>query len=181
MESGTVSALSVLRIVLVMVLALALQATVVMDISIAGVHPNLMLVFPIAAGVAFGPEEGAVVGFAAGMAADIIVATPFGLSALVWSLIGFGVGQSTGSVVRETWWLPAVVALAASAAAVMLYAVIGAVLGQGQFLQVDLVAVVLLVAGFNALLAAPAVRVMEWALRDHRQDHTFTVLTGGRR
>jgi len=176
-----VSPLAVLRTICVVVLALALQATVVMDISIAGVHPDLMLLLPIAAGVAAGPQEGAIVGFVAGMAADILVATPFGLSALVWALIGFGVGQTTGSVTREVWWLPALVALAASVVAVMLYAVIGAVLGQGQFFQVDLVAVVLLVAGFNALFAAPGVRVMGWALRDQRPDRSLTVLTGGKR
>jgi cell shape-determining protein MreD len=98
------------------------------------------------------------------MAADLLLPTPFGLSALVGCLVGFAVGSSTGAITREVWWFPAVVALAASAVAVMLYAVLGAVLGQDQFLDVNLVAVVGVVAVTNALLAAPAVRVVAWAL-----------------
>ncbi len=93
-------------------------------------------------------------GFVAGLAADLLLPTPFGLSALVCCLVGFAVGASTGAVTREVWWFPPLVALAASAVAVMLYAVIGAVLGQEQFLRVDLAAIVAVVAIVNAILAA---------------------------
>ena len=46
----------------------------------------------------------------------------------------------------------------------MLYAVLGAVLGQDQMLRVDLGAVVGVVAVTNAILAWPTVRMMRWAL-----------------
>ena len=45
----------------------------------------------------------------------------------------------------------------------MLYAVLGAVLGQEQMLKVNLVAVVAVVAVTNALLVLPANRVLRWA------------------
>jgi rod shape-determining protein MreD len=155
---------AVLRALLLVVVTLLVQETIVLDLTVRGVHPDIMILLPVAAGIVAGPEEGALMGFVAGMAADLLLPTPFGLTALVGCLVGFAVGATTGSITREVWWFPAVVALAASVAWVMLYAVLGAVLGQGQFVQVDLVAVVLVVAVVNAILAAPAVRVTAWAL-----------------
>ncbi len=131
---------SLLKLVLVVFVTLLVQSTIGVDITIFGAHPDLMLLLPIAAGIAGDAEEGAVMGFVAGLAADLLLPTPFGLSALVFCLVGFAVGASTGAVTREVWWFPPLVALAASAVAVMLYAVIGAVLGQEQFLRVDLAA-----------------------------------------
>jgi rod shape-determining protein MreD len=153
------------RILIVVFTVLVLQWTVALDIHVGGVHPDLMLLLPIAAGVAAGAEEGAIVGFVAGFAADLLLPTPMGLSALVGGLVGFAVGVSTGSTTREVWWFPSVVALGASAAGVVTYALLGAVLGQGQFVDVDLPAVVAVVAVANAVLAVPAVRVATWMFR----------------
>ena len=158
------TARGVLKACLVVFVVLLVQSTLGLDLSIFSAHPDLLLLLPIAAGIAGDAEEGAVMGFVAGFAADLLLPTPFGLSALVYCLVGFAVGYTTGSIVREVWWFTPVVALAASAVAVMLYAVLGAVLGQEQFLTVDLAAVVGVVAVFNAILALPAVRVVRWAL-----------------
>lgn len=164
MEPATVTPRALFRVVVLTALALLVQWTIGLDIRIAGVHPDFMILLPMAAGMAAGPDEGAVVGFVAGMAVDLLLPTPFGLSALVWCLVGFGVGAVTGNLTRQVWWFRPAVALAASAAAVMLYAVLGAVLGQEQFLHVDLVGVVLVVSVANAVLAAPAVALLRRAL-----------------
>lgn len=154
---------TVLRVVVLVVVTLVVQWTLGMDVVIAGAHPDLVVLLPTAAGIAAGPDEGAIMGFVAGMAADLLLPTPFGLSALVGSLIGFGAGATTGRLLRQAWWFPAGVALVTSAAWVMLYAVLGAVLGEQQFLSVDLPAVVLVVAVSNAVLAAPSVAAARWA------------------
>lgn len=164
MGAGPVTARTVARSALVVAVALLLQTTIVLDLRVAGAAPDIMLLLPIAAGIVAGPVEGAVVGFVAGLAADLLVPTPFGLSALVGTLVGFCVGAATGSFARDYWWFSSAVALAASAGGVMLYAVLGAVLGQEQFLHVGLGAVVAVVALANAVLAAPAVRLERWAL-----------------
>ncbi|HEY1733875.1 MAG TPA: rod shape-determining protein MreD [Acidimicrobiales bacterium] len=169
-----------LKLVLVVFVTLLVQSTIGIDLTVFGAHPNLMLLLPIAAGIAGDAEEGAVMGFVAGLASDLLLPTPFGLSALVFCLVGFAVGASTGAVTREVWWFPPLVALAASAVAVMLYAVIGAVLGQEQFLHVDLAAIVAVVAVVNAILAAPAVRVAGWALRPASGDGPRPSMAGGR-
>ena len=168
------------RTFLVVLLVLVVQSTIGLDIRVAGVHPDLMLLLPIAAGLALGPEEGAVMGFVAGMAADLLLPTPFGLSALVGCLVGFGVGSMTGRITEGIWWLKSLVALAASAAAVMLYAVLGAVLGQEQFLYVDLVAIVAVVSVVNAALAPLAVRVVRWAVGGSGFDDTRSAPAGAR-
>jgi rod shape-determining protein MreD len=155
---------AVLRTLVVVALALLAQVTVVLDIRIDGASPEIMFLLPIAAGIAAGPTQGAVVGFIAGLAADLLTATPLGMSALVGTLVGFAVGSVSGGVVRELRGLPTLVALIASAAAVMLYAVLGAVLGESQFLDVNLGLVVAVIAVTNALLAGLAVRIMRWAL-----------------
>lgn len=155
---------ALLRLIVLTVVVLLVQWTVAIDIRVGGAHPELMVLLPIAAGMAAGPEEGAVAGFVAGMATDLLLPTPFGLSALVWCIVGYAVGAWTGNLTRQVWWVRPAVALVSSAVAVMLYAVLGAVLGEGQFLQVDLLAVVAVVSVVNAVLAAPAMAIARRAL-----------------
>ncbi|HVC15351.1 MAG TPA: rod shape-determining protein MreD [Acidimicrobiales bacterium] len=155
---------ALLRTLVVIALALLVQTTVVLDIRVGGAAPNVMLLLPIAAGVVAGPIEGAGVGFVAGLALDLLTPTPLGMAALVGTLVGFAVGAVSRGIVRELRGLPTLVALGASAVGVMLYAVLGAVLGESQFLHVDLAVVVAVVAIANALLAGPAVRILRWAL-----------------
>ena len=154
----------VVRSALVLLLALLLQSTIFTDLTIAGVHPEVVWLLPVAAALVAGPTEGAVVGFATGLTIDLFLPTPFGLTALIGCLLGVGVGLATRRADRSIWWLAPVAALAGSAGAVMLYAVLGAVLGQQQFLHVHLVAIVLVVSLTNGLLALPAVRLVGWML-----------------
>jgi rod shape-determining protein MreD len=158
-----VTAGRIFRLGLVLLVLLLVQFTVGLDINIAGAHPDLVLLLPIATALTVGAEAAAIVGFASGLAVDLLLPTPFGLSALVGCVLGFGVAAVTRSVDRTVWWLPPFAAAVGSAAAVMLYAVLGAVLGQEQFLKVDLAAVVGVVAVTNGLLAWPAIRVVRWA------------------
>ncbi len=140
------------------------QGTIMLNIHVAGLHPDVMLLLPIAAGIVGGPARGAVMGFAAGLVADLFVVTPFGLSALVGCLVGYAVGLATTALDRSAWWLPPVAALFGSAAYVVTYAVLGSILGQPQMLHADLGVIVPLVAVVNAVLAIPAVRFVGWAL-----------------
>lgn len=154
----------VLRTLFVVALALLVQNTIVLELRVDGVAPDIMYLLPIAAGIVGGPVEGAVVGFLGGIAADLLLPTPFGLTALVGSLVGFGVGAASGDVVRQARGLPSAVALVTSVIAVMLYAVLGALTGQSQFLHANLAVIAVVVGVVNALLAGPAVRALRWAL-----------------
>ena len=157
-----------LRVVLVIFLVVVLQSTLALDLRLGGAHPNVVYLLAIAAGLVAGPDQGAVVGFAAGLALDLLLPTPFGLSALVASVVGFGVGtlgsRESAEGAEQEGWRAVVVALFASAGAVIMYAVVGAILGQGQFLHASLAVIMVVVALVNAVLAVPAVRLIRWAL-----------------
>ena len=61
-----------------------------------------------------------------------------------------------------TWIVTPVVALVWSAAATMLYAVLGAILGQPQILKVNLGVVVAVVALWNAAVSLPLRGLLSW-------------------
>ena len=114
-----------------------------------------MLLLPVAAGYAAGPDRGAVFGFITGLVADLFLPTPFGLSALVGCLLGFATGIATRGLVRSSWWLPPVVAAAATAAGMGAYAILGAVLGDPAMLRTYLVPALVVGTPSAALLAVP--------------------------
>ncbi len=155
---------TVVRVVLVLALFVTVQQTLILDIRVGGVHPDIMVLLPIVAGIVGGPGRGASMGFVAGLAADLFLPTPFGLSALSGCLLGFGVGLATVALDRTALWLPPVAALAGSAVYELTDALLGSVLGQPQMLHVDLARIVVLVAVTNAVLALPALRLVTWAL-----------------
>lgn len=169
------------RVLVVVALVLLVQLTVGLDLRIAGVHPDLMWTLPVAAALAAGPRVGAIVGFVAGVAIDLLLPTPFGLSALVGTLLGAGTGRVAAVLASrdaDQWWLAPLAAAIGSAAAVIVYAVLGAVLGQEQMLRVDLGAVVGVVALVNALAVKPVARLTAWSLGTSRPRRR---LAGGRR
>ncbi len=131
-----------------------------LDVHVGGVHPDIMVLLPIVAGLVGGPGTGASMGFGAGLVADLFLPTPFGLSALVGCMIGFTVGVATLALDRTAGWLPPVAAFGASAVYEVVYAVLGSVLGQPQMIHVDLTRIVLVVSVVNAVLALPAVRLV---------------------
>jgi rod shape-determining protein MreD len=168
------------RVTLVVALFVVVQQTLVLDLRLGPVHPDIMILLPIVAGLVGGPATGASMGFWAGLVADLFLPTPFGLSALVGCIIGFTVGITTLALDRTAGWLPPVVAFGASALYELIYAVLGSVLGQPQMIHVDLTRVVLVVAVVNAVLALPALRLVGWALPAASTEGvpTSTVATG---
>jgi rod shape-determining protein MreD len=152
------------KVVLVVFSFLVVQQTLMLDIRIGGVHPDIMVLLPMAAGLVGGPGRGATMGFGSGLVADCLLPTPFGLSAFVGTLIGYGVGLATVAVDRSSWWLPTVAALVSSLVYEVVYALLGSILGQPQMIHAALANTAILVAVFNAVLAVPAVRLVAWAL-----------------
>ncbi len=123
-----------------------------------------MWLLPITAALLDGPETGAMVGFWSGLAFDLVLPTPLGLSALVGCLLGFSVGAATTAVDNRAVWLKPMVALIGSVAAEMLFAALGAVFGQQQMVQVNFLTVFVVVATSSVLLVLPVNRMMRWAL-----------------
>ncbi len=146
------------------VVALIVQQTLLLHLSVGGTHADDMFLVAVVAGYVAGPGRGAVVGFSSGIAADLLMPTTFGMSALVGAVLAYCVGIATSSLVRSSLALQVVTGGAGTAAGLSLYATLGAVLGYPSMLHLDLVPAVALSTPVAALLAVPAVRLARWAL-----------------
>jgi rod shape-determining protein MreD len=153
------------RVPIVIVLALALQTGVLADVRVFGIAPDIMLLLAIASGLAVGPERGAIMGAIIGFSFDLVLQTPLGLSALVYGFAAMVVGLLSTGTIKSTRWIPVVATMATSAAAVLVYALIGGVLGIERAIALRLVPMVFVVSVVNGLLALPALAVMRWALQ----------------
>jgi rod shape-determining protein MreD len=150
--------------ILLVLIALVLQTSILLHLSIAGVTPDVMLLVAAAAGIAGGPDRGAVVGFASGLAIDLFLQTPLGLSALVFSLVGYFAGLLTTGILRASWWIPVLAVALASATGEVLFALAGAVVGQAYLVRPRLLVVAAVVAAVNAVLAPLVLRAVARAL-----------------
>ena len=151
------------RLPILFVGALLLQTTLLASLRIFGVMPDLMLLLAVAGGITAGATRGATLGFASGMLIDLFLPTPLGLSALVFTLVGYGVGVANTGVLRSAWYIPVLTAGGASVAGVTLYALIGSVLGE-RMVDGHLVTIAVVVGLSNAVLAPVAVKVVDWSL-----------------
>jgi rod shape-determining protein MreD len=163
-----VSWLQRLRLALLIVAAVVLQTTVFSTgLRVFGVMPDIGLVLTVAIAYQQGPERGAAFGFAAGLAIDLFLDTPVGLSALSFALVGYGVGiVQSGMVVRPSRWIVPVMGLLGGIAGGALFVCVGALAGQDQLLALRSVKVVLIAGVYDALLAFVAFPIARWATRE---------------
>lgn len=162
-----------LRLGALLLVAILLQTTLVPDLRVLGVCADLMLLCAVVAALAGGPELGGTVGFAAGLLTDLfLVTTPLGLSALVYSVIGYSVGSIRRTMLQEGWLLAPATTLVASSAGVVAFVLVGVMVGQSQLTRIGPVGIVktaLLVGVMNAVIAAPVYRVFAWAAAGTRR------------
>lgn len=150
----------VARLTLVAFVTLLVQVVVVSPLSIAGGRGNIVLLFAIAAGMEADAERGAIAGFAAGLAFDLLLSTPAGLSALTFALVGWTVGVVKDSFLRASPVTSALLVAAASTAGTLVYAALAVVVGVTVDLA-DLPAIVVVIAVVNVVASTP----MRWAVR----------------
>jgi len=91
----------VVRLALVLVTMVLLQVALFPHLKVAGVAPDLVLVATVVVAYRTGPDRGALFGFASGLALDLFLRTPLGLSALAGSVAGYVVGLVAGALVRS--------------------------------------------------------------------------------
>lgn len=163
-----------MRILLVLFVFTVLHLSVLPSLPVFGVRGDAMVALAVAGGLLGGAERGAVLGFVAGLVADLFLVTPLGLSALTLSLVGFGVGLLQEGIIRAAWWIPVVTAFAAGAAATVVWALAGAMVGQRYLVETRLLLVATVVGAFAALLAPLALKLVGWAFADGGTRRAFT-------
>ena len=102
----------------VVVVGVLLQTTVLGELRLAGVRPDLLVLSVVAVAMASGPVSGAAFGFSAGLVADLLFDLPVGVSALVYTAVGFAVGTVRVYVTSHRPLVHLALAGAASLAAV---------------------------------------------------------------
>jgi rod shape-determining protein MreD len=147
---------------LVLLTAVVLQAAVVSRLDVFGAHADLLVLVPIAVALVDGPERGAMAGFVAGLAVDLLSTTPFGLTALAYGVVGFVVGSFQHGVLRNSVVLPVVSAMLGAALGVVVWVLAATVVGEEGLLDEDLLVVIAVVSVAAGLLVRPAVRIARW-------------------
>ena len=152
------------RLGIVFVVALVIQLTVFVDVRIFGVAPELLALVAVVAAFFVGPERGPVIAFVAGLLWDVYLPTPLGLSAVVFAVVAYVVATLNEGLFHDTRTQLVGVVAVGSAASVIGYALLGAIVGEGGLVSADLIVIALVVGASNAVLALIAAPIMAWAL-----------------
>ena len=136
----------------VIVTSLLLQSTVFAQVKLLGVRPELMYVVTILMAILEGPSEGAIVGFAGGMAQDFLLDQPKGITALTLTLLGYTVGLARQYIVSPSPLLPTILVALGTVAGMIFYEVVSFLLGQFDDPLLFSLRVALLTAVYSAIL-----------------------------
>jgi rod shape-determining protein MreD len=168
------------RLLGVTIVALVVQVAILDNITVLGAHPDILVLLAAGAGMAQGPGRGAIVGFVAGVAADLVVSLPFGISALTFTLVGFSTGLVRPTLAsRDVEGPQAAVCIGAAAAGTILYAIIGSLAGTHGLIGVATAEAVLSVTLGAVILAYPVLRVMRWVFTGTRAEAGISMPRGG--
>jgi rod shape-determining protein MreD len=158
-----------LRLGLLILAVVVLQTTVFASgLRVFGVMPDLGLVLTVAVACSLGAERGAVFGFVTGLAVDLFLSTPLGLSALTFALVGYGAGIVEGGLLRPSRWAPPIMGALAGLIGGVLFVAIGAVAGREALLSLTSVRVILVASVYDALLAFVVFPIAGWATGTRR-------------
>ncbi|HVL65155.1 MAG TPA: rod shape-determining protein MreD [Actinomycetota bacterium] len=153
---GVLSELGITRsaaIAVVIVIALALQSTLLTRATLLGVIPQVLLVAVVSLAYLDGEYVGASTGFFGGLLQDLLIAGSItGLYALVYTLVGYTVGSFRRFTSSSSVWMPVVVVMVSSAAAELGYAMLNILMGQRWVGLEDTAKVAGLVILYNTLL-----------------------------
>jgi rod shape-determining protein MreD len=152
-----------LRLTLLVVTTVVLQTTLFPDLRVFGVAPDLGLVATVAVAFRVGPERGAVYGFANGLAIDLFLETPLGVSALSFALVAYGVGIVQTGLSRTARWVPLVFGGLGGLGGGLVFVAVGGLSGSDHLLALRSIPVVVVAAAYDALLAVPMFRIARWA------------------
>ncbi|MHB8513188.1 MAG: rod shape-determining protein MreD [Actinomycetota bacterium] len=156
---------------LVIITGLLLETTVFGSNTLGGTQPELVLLIVIAIAMEEGPAVGCLCGFFAGLATDLLLQLPKGLSAFVFTSIGYAVGAMREQLQGTTAWLRIAVAGVGTALGLLLYGGMAALMGISGIELVSLLRRAGLAAAYSMLLApfvVPFIRRVSMKLRPRK-------------
>ena len=145
----------VARVALLGLVTVLVQIALVSQITIFSSNADLSPLLVASVALLMGSIPGAICGFAIGLFVDTALVQTLGVSALVLTLVGYGVGRLRELRYPEGAATPVLVGAAATAAATVTFSIVQFLLGVDapvSFMLVGQIAVTILL---NALLALP--------------------------
>jgi rod shape-determining protein MreD len=155
---GVLAEIGVARVAAVsamIIVAVALQTTLLARATILGVIPQLVLVVIVSLAYSDGERVGSVVGFLGGLLIDFLLYSPtsiVGLTGLIYTMIGYGVGSARKYSTSDSVWTPVLMVAGASAIAEFSYAALSIIFGQQWVSLLFTAKVAGLVVVYNTLL-----------------------------
>ncbi|MFB7464396.1 rod shape-determining protein MreD [Streptomyces sp. NPDC056224] len=163
------------------VVALVVQVTVLGRLQLPGAVPDLVLLTVVALALVYGHVSGALIGFSAGLLADLAPPADHaaGRYALVLCVIGYVAGLVRPDSGRfRSAWGPMLTVVAAAMGSTLLYAGVGALVGDTAARHVGLTGL-LFTATLYDLLLAPFTVPFIMALARRAENDPMAVEAGG--
>lgn len=90
-----------LKLVIIVIVSLILQATFFSRIGVLSVHANLAIPLVVGLSMGFGPYVGGFSGLIIGLVQDVLFTNVLGVRALTYFVIGFIIGNSEAGINRD--------------------------------------------------------------------------------
>lgn len=155
-----------IRLVLVVVTLVVFQTTVFPHLRVFDAMPDLALVATVAIAYEEGPQSGLIFGFVSGLAIDLFLSSPAGLSALAFALTGWAIGISQSAMFRESRSLRPALGFIGGLFGGTIFVMVGAIAGEDQYLSIHSVQIVIVAALYDALLAYLIFPFVRWGVHD---------------
>jgi rod shape-determining protein MreD len=172
----------ILLSVTLVVVALVVQVSVLSRLQLPGAVPDLMLLVVLALAFVYGHVSGALIGFGAGLLADLAPPADHaaGRYALVLCVIGYlaGLARPENGQIKSAF-VPMVVVVAAAIGSTLLYAGVGALVGDTAARHVGLTGLLFTAALYDLLLAPFTVPLVLWLARRADNDPLAESQGGG--
>lgn len=154
------------RLVLVLLVLLSLQTTLFGAMRPFGYAIQILAIFVACAGVSVDLRIGVLAGLTAGFMYDAVLATPLGVSALVFAMVG-ALGATLVQPFRDPpWWLRVVAVSIAAASGEVLMPLMKSVVGLDGWLSVRVGAVAAVTLSGGLVLAWPLLALSRWTLQE---------------
>ena len=153
------------RLVLVVLVVLSLQTTLFSEIRPFGYAVQIVAVFVACVGSTHDVQTGAVVGLVSGFMYDAVLATPLGVSALVFGALGALAALLMQPFREPTWWLRLLAISLVAGFGEVLMPVMKSVVGLSGWLNARIVAAAAVTFFGSLVLASPLVPVSRWTLQ----------------
>ena len=155
-------------LVLLTITGLALETSVLGTNTLLGSKPELLLLMVVALAMAEGAMFGTVAGFVMGLATDLVMGLPQGLTALTYTVAGYVVGRLRSTFQTPVAWLPMAMVGITTFGALLFYGLFALVLGESGLPPLRILRHSALAAAYNGLLTPflfPLVRGLASRLR----------------